>query len=163
MAQNQSLLSLAEGILEQTKDIVKDLQVNELQEPTFESDSSDIPHTPEYEALRSTLKTSIEDLQHLVDGPAYFLRTFCCIGYDLGALQVALDFDFFTLVPEDDDIHLEDLASKAGLDLDRVQRIVRQLITYRIFQDSRPGFVSHSSTSIVLRNDGEIRAFAHYT
>lgn len=59
MAQNQSLLS---DVLEQTESIVKYLQVNEFREPTFESNTRDILHTPEYKTLPSAMKASLEDL-----------------------------------------------------------------------------------------------------
>ena len=62
MAQNQPLLSLAESVLEKTKNIVKQLQVNEFREPTFDSNIRDIPHTPEYGTLHTALKASLEDL-----------------------------------------------------------------------------------------------------
>jgi len=43
--------------------------------------------------------------------------------------QLALDFEFFSLVPTEGDISLEDLASKAGLDQDRTNHDIRMLIT----------------------------------
>ncbi|KAI0438848.1 S-adenosyl-L-methionine-dependent methyltransferase [Xylaria telfairii] len=160
---NPSILDLAETILEQTKSITKYFATNNLTEPTFAVDSSDVPDTPGYWALHSSLKASLEDLQRLVDGPGKFLRTFCCTGYDLGALQIALDFDFFTLVPAVGEISYEDLAHLAGLDIDRVRRIVRQLMTYRFFEEQREGYVSHNSTSIVLLKDEEMRSVVHYS
>lgn len=161
--QNLSILALAEDILEQTKGITKYLQANNLTAPTFALNSPDPPETPEYRELHNSLKTSLEDLQRLVDGPRRWLRAFCCTGYDLGALQVALDFQFFTLIPAEGDISLEELAQKVGLDLDRVSRIIHQLMTYRFFHEHSPGFVSHSSTSLVMLQDEELRSVVHYS
>ncbi|RYP44125.1 hypothetical protein DL768_009383 [Monosporascus sp. mg162] len=138
-AQNPDLLALARDVLGKTEDITRYLQANNLPHPTFALDSSDPPDTVEYQELHSSLKTSLEDLLYLIDGPKRFWRQFCCLGYNLGGLQIALDFNFFTLVPADGSISIKDLAQKAGIDADRTGRVVRQLITYRIFSEHRPG------------------------
>ena len=161
MADSQSILGLAQSILEQTQEVTKYLQASNLVAPTFALDSQDPPDTPEYRRLHATLKASLEDLQRLIDGPRKWLRYFCFTGYDLGALQVALDFEFFDLVPTRGEITLEDLAKKAGLDVDRTGRIVRQLMTYRIFDERRPRVISHSSTSLLMQQDEELRSIVH--
>lgn len=157
-----SILALAETILEQTKDVTKYLQANDLAAPTFSPQASSPPNTPEYLALQNNLRTSLEDLQRLVDGPTKFYRSFFMLGYDLAAFQIALDFDFFALVPAEGEISLEELANKAGLDRDRTSRVVRLLVTHRFFQERRPGFISHNSFSIALQ-DEELRALVHYS
>ncbi|KAI1211540.1 S-adenosyl-L-methionine-dependent methyltransferase [Annulohypoxylon truncatum] len=158
-----SLLALAENILKQTKVFTRYLQSNNLAEPTFSPRSSEPPATEEYLDLQSSLRTSIEDLQRLVDGPRRFLRSCLGMGYDIAAFQIALDFGFFKIVPPDGDISINDLANKASLDLDRVSRVVRLLITHRIFQEKRPGYISHSTSSLVLLEDEEVRSAVHYT
>ncbi|KAI1095503.1 S-adenosyl-L-methionine-dependent methyltransferase [Rostrohypoxylon terebratum] len=158
-----SLLALAEKILEQTKTFTGYLQSNNLAEPTFSPRSSEPPATDEYLELQTSLRTSLEDLQRLVEGPRRYLRSCIGMGYDIMAFQIALEFHFFTLVPPDGEISMVDLAEKASLDLDRVSRVVRMLITHRIFQEKRPGYVSHSTTSLVLLEDEEVRSAVHYT
>ena len=160
---SSSILALAQNMLELTQDMTKYFQANNLAAPTFALDSQDPPDTPEYRRLHATLKTSLEDLQRLIDGPRKWLRAFCCTGYDLGALQVALDFEFFQLIPAHGDITLEDLAKKSGLDLDRTDRVVRQLMTYRFFEELRPRVISHSSTSLLMQQDEELRSVVHYS
>jgi hypothetical protein len=158
-----SILGLAQNILELTQDMSKYFQANNLVAPTFALDSQDPPDTPEYRRIHAALKTSLEDLLRLIDGPRKWWRQFCCTGYDLGALQVALDFEFFQLVPSHGEITLEVLAEKAGLDVDRTARVVRQLMTYRIFEEHRPRVISHSSTSLVMQQDEELRSVVHYS
>ncbi|KAL8765509.1 MAG: hypothetical protein Q9209_007443 [Squamulea sp. 1 TL-2023] len=158
-----SILALAQNIFELTQSMTIYLQANNLVAPTFALDSQDPPDTPEYRHLHATLKTSLEDLQRLIDGPRKWLRAFCCTGYDLGALQVALDFKFFQLIPAHGDLTIEELAKKSGLDVDRTGRIVRQLITYRFFEERRPRVVSHSSTSLLMQQDEELRSVVHYS
>lgn len=158
-----SVLGLGQNILELSQEMTKYFQANNLAAPTFALDSQDPPDTPEYRRLHATLKTSLEDLQRLIDGPRKWLRVFCCTGYDLGALQVALDFEFFQLVPAHGDIALEDLAKQAGLDVDRTSRVVRQLMTYHIFKEHQPRVISHSSTSLLMQQDEELRSVVHYS
>ncbi|KAJ2988124.1 hypothetical protein NUW58_g4140 [Xylaria curta] len=158
-----SILALAQEILERTQDMTKFFQANNLLSPSFALGSDDPPNNPEYRRLHADLKTSLEDLLRLIDGPRRWLRTFCCTGYDLGALQIALDFDFFHHVPTQGDISLEELAKRSGLDFDRTSRVVRQLRTYRIFEELRPRAISHSSTSLVLRQDDDVRSVVHYS
>ncbi|KAG4032385.1 hypothetical protein MFRU_007g02890 [Monilinia fructicola] len=161
--QGTSILALAQNILELTQDMTKYIQANNLTAPTFALDSQDPPATPEYRNLHATLKTSLEDLSRLIDGPRKWLRAFCCTGYDLAALQVALDFEFFQLVPAHGEITLQELAKKAGLDVDRATRIIRQLMTYRIFEELKPEVISHSSTSLLVHQDEELRSVVHYS
>ncbi|KAH7635581.1 S-adenosyl-L-methionine-dependent methyltransferase [Sordaria sp. MPI-SDFR-AT-0083] len=159
-----SILALAQNILSVAQDITKYLQVNKFPEPSFSLESQDPPHeNPEYRRLHASLKANLEDLQLLIDGPRKWLRAFCCTGYDLGALQVALDFEFFQHVPAHGDIAVEDLAQKAGLDVDRTSRIIRQLRTYRIFEELQPRRVSHSPSSLVIQEDEQLRAVVHYS
>ena len=161
-AENLSILALAESILEKTNEFTKYCQANNVATPTFSPKSSSPPSTPEYKELQGSLRTALEDLQRLIDGPRKFYRHFLMRGYELAAFQIALDFDFFTLVPPEGDISLEELASKAGLDRDRTSRVVRLLITHRFFQECRPGFISHNFFSIALQ-DEELRAMVHYS
>ncbi|KAK2764514.1 hypothetical protein FQN54_009209 [Arachnomyces sp. PD_36] len=162
-ASHSDLIALADHISRQTKEISNYLQANHYEAPTFSAGSGDPPSTPEYLALHSSLKTSLEDLQRLVDGPRRHMRAFLLEGYDLAAFQVALDFRFFDLVPRDEEILLEELARKAGLDVDRASRIVRMMITHRFFQENRPGYISHNNASYILQKDEEFRCTVHYT
>jgi hypothetical protein len=157
-----SILGLAEGILEKTKEITKYLQTHNVAAPTFSCSSASVPVATDYHDLQISLKESLEDLQRLVEGPAKYYRHYLMHGYELAAFQVALDFDFFSLVPSTGEISLDELARKAGLDVDRTGRIMRLLITHRFFKEMTPGFVSHNSFSIALQ-DEEFSSVVHYS
>ena len=161
--ENASILRLAESILENTKEITSYLQSSNIALPTFSPSSEELPSTPDFQKLQSSLRTQLEDLQLLVDGPPRFYRHFLMQGYEIAAVQIALDFGFFTLVPGEGSISVEDLAHNAGLDPDRTGRVMRLLITHRFFQESRPGFFSHNSFSIALQGDDEMRSMVHYS
>ncbi|RFN54060.1 putative o-methyltransferase [Fusarium flagelliforme] len=134
-----SILGLAEGILEKTKEITKYLQAQNVAAPTFSCPSARVPVTTNYNDMQISLKESLEDLRRLLEGPAKFYRHYLMRGYELAAFQVALDFDFFTLVPPTSEISLDELARKSGLDVDRTNRIMRLLITHRFFKEITPG------------------------
>jgi len=161
--ENVSILGLAESILEKTKEITKYLQANDLAAPTFSLKSNSPPSRADYRELQGSLRTALEDLQRLVDGPTLFCRHLLMRGYEIAAFQIALEFDFFTLVPAEGEISLGELASKAGLDEDRTSRVIRLLITHRFFQESRTAFISHNSFSFALQQDEDIRSMAHYS
>ena len=156
------LLTLANNILQQTTSIVSYLKNNNIAPPTFAADSTEPPETAKYLALHGSLKTSLEDLDRLIDGPKRSLRSFVCQGNDLAAFQVACDFEFFTLVPAEGEISIVDLAQKAGLDADRVARVLRMLATHRIFREATPGFISHTAASYAIGIDEELRCAGHY-
>lgn len=158
-----NLLALAEDITQKTKDITEYLQANGYPQPTLSADSVAHPETVEYVVLYGKLKRSLEDLKYLVEGPKRHFRELCCQGYELAAIQVALEFNFFEIVPLEGQISIEDLAEKAGVDLDRTNRIVRLLVTEFIFQEPTLGYIAHSPSSYLLHVDEEIRSTVHYT
>lgn len=157
-----SILGLAERILEDTKNITQYLQARGLSSPTFSERSTSLPHQLDSQGLLSGLRESLEDLKLLIEGPEKFYRHFLMRGYELAAFQIALDFKFFTLVPSEGDISLDDLAIRAGLDKDRTTRVIRLLITHRFFRELKLGFISHNFLSVALQDD-ELRTVVHYS
>ncbi|KAF2826265.1 O-methyltransferase [Ophiobolus disseminans] len=162
-ATDGNLLALADDLVKHTFAVAEYLRSNNYPQPTFAPDSVGRPETPEYVQLRSSLKKTLENLQHLVEGPKVHVRNLCCQGYEIAAIQVALDFNFFTIVPAKGQISLEQLAKQAGVDLDRTSRIIRLLATEFIFHEPSPGYIAHSTTSYLLHVDEEVRATLHYS
>jgi hypothetical protein len=158
-----SILTLAEGILEDTKKVISYLKAANAALPTFSPAAEPLPTAPDFQQLQNRLKTQLEDLQLLVDGPSRFYRYFLVSGYEIAAFQIALAFDFFTAVPAEGDISLADLANKVGLDQDRTNRVIRMLITQRVFQETRAGFFGHNAFSIALHRDEEMKSMVHYS
>lgn len=158
-----SMLALAEDITQKTKDITEYLQANGYSQPTFSANSVGYPDTVEYAVLYGKLKRSLEDLNYLVEGPKRHFRELCYQGYELAAIQVALEFGFFEIVPCEGQISIEALAETAGVDFDRTCRIVRLLVTEFIFQEPAPGFIAHNPSSHLLHVDEEVRSTLHYT
>ena len=101
----------------------------------FVTESVGRPETIEYVQLHSSLKQSPENFQCLIEGPKMHFRALAYQEYALATLQVALNFKFFTNVPAKGQIPLEQLAKKAGVDLDKTSRVVCFLATVFIFRE----------------------------
>lgn len=163
------VLNLAKEIFHQSANIVAYLQqANTHSTPrlttAFGPDAIDPPETAEYNSLRSSLKASLDDLRRLVDGPRGTMRQVICSGNDLAAFQVAFDFKYFTIVPieGDEGITMEELAAKAGMDVDRTAHVVRSLATHRVFRETRPGHVVHTAASAIFARDDDLLCAGHY-
>ncbi|KAI4940900.1 hypothetical protein J4E91_011077 [Alternaria rosae] len=152
-SQTPSISSLTEEISSLSAKITKYLITSSQPHPTFGADSTAVPDTDEYEALRAPLNDAALDLLRLVNGPERSLWPFFFSYYDLAALQVALDRGFFKYIPlplpgnggksdaqntvhesSDQSASIEEIAGKAEMDSDRTGRVIRLLAMHRIFQ-----------------------------
>ncbi|KAI1413551.1 O-methyltransferase [Hypoxylon sp. FL1857] len=158
-----SLLNLAELILRQTTSISNYLRRNAVTPPTFDVDSSEPPETAEYQALHSSLTSTLEDLQRLIDGPRGYIRSYFLSSFELAAVQVAFEFDFFKFVPIEGEIEVGELAKKAGMDADRAARVLRIMATRRIFQEKTPGYFSHTAASVAFAKDEEMKCAGQFS
>ncbi|KAF2008892.1 S-adenosyl-L-methionine-dependent methyltransferase [Aaosphaeria arxii CBS 175.79] len=130
-----SLSSLAESVSSLTKQIESHFRENNHETPNFTTSSSEIPLTKEYERLRVDLNTAALDLLRLINGPKVEFRSFFTKHYEMAAWQVALEFDYFGLVPLEGSISLQELAAKAVMDEDRTMHVMRFLTTQKIFRE----------------------------
>ena len=93
-------------------------------------------------------------------------------GAPLGAIY---RYDMPSKVPLHGEISFQDLAKACGLQEPDVRRLVRfAMVFHRVFQEKKPGFVSHTAASRMLLedpqammgvgsmfSDGSYQAFAH--
>ncbi|KAI0841458.1 O-methyltransferase [Hypoxylon sp. FL0890] len=162
-ANADGLLHLAELILQQTTSISSYLRRNAVALPTFDTDSSEPPETAEYQALHSSLTSTLEDLQYLMNGPRACIRSYLLSGFELAAVQIAFEFDFFKIIPEKGEIEVGELAKKAGMDADRAARVLRILATRRIFQEKTPGYFSQTAASLAFAKDEEMKCAGQFS
>ncbi|KAI0478370.1 O-methyltransferase [Xylariaceae sp. FL0804] len=160
---DNGVLRLAARIVQQATSVDDYLRNNNLKKPIDAVSSYEPPETLEYQSLTSTLVSSLEELRDVVEGPRAHMRSLICGGYDLAAFQVAFELDLFSLVPKDGDIEIRELAHKAGADVDRVARVLRMMATHRVFQEKKPGVVSHTAASVLFCQDEDLNAAGHYT
>lgn len=154
------LLELAQQISELTKQTANYFDQKQKRKPTFGAHSPAVPETPEYEALRAPLNDAANDLLRLVNGPKSSMRSFLCTHYDLAAYQIALEFNFFEIVPETGGMALSDLAKAAAMDEDRAGRIMKLLTTQRVFAEVESDVFGHTATSMLFVRDSELKAAA---
>ncbi|KAF2266741.1 O-methyltransferas-like protein [Lojkania enalia] len=159
---SSKLAELALEVQQLTSKIITNLSANQIAEPDFSVDSNSIPETPENVRLRASLNDAVLDLLRLVNGPRNDVRDLICTLYDIVAWQVACEFGFFEVVPEDGVATINEIAAKAGLDEDRVGRMMRILATDRIFEEVKKDEFRHTSRSIVFKHDKQIRDAVHY-
>ena len=69
------------------------------------------------------------------------------------ALHVLVRFQVPENVPLDGKISLKDLASKTGLDVDMLTRLVRLVAVNYVFVESPPEMISHTAKSKLLATD----------
>ncbi|RHZ55545.1 uncharacterized protein CDV56_104156 [Aspergillus thermomutatus] len=104
------------------------------------------------------LQQAAEELISLTASPRSVVRTLQLAHYDLVAYQVALEFDLFTAIPADGELSLTQVAEKAGIDEDRVARVLRLLALHGMFQETREDTFAHTPVSRFIAENESIRA-----
>ena len=128
-------LALAKELVDLTAAAAQEVQQNGSAQFDFSVDATGRPTTERYADLTAKINTAALDLVRLISGPKVIYRHLFVSHYDLAAYQVALEFDFFNLVPLDGTLSVTALAEKAGMDSDRTERILRTLATQRVFKE----------------------------
>ncbi|KAI1388680.1 O-methyltransferase [Hypoxylon trugodes] len=157
---NSNMISIANRILADTKRFIE--LAGGLPERTFALGSIDFEGTGEYVYVRNSLVANLDDLRYLAIGPKRSMLSFLRTQQGAIALQIAFTFDFFRIIPAKGEIHIADLAQKAGIDEDRACRMLRLLATYRIFVETKPRHFGHTPSSIVFHQDENIRMTGEY-
>ena len=70
------------------------------------------------------------------------------------AMAVIVHFEFAGKVPEQGHISFEELAKRTQLHVEKVQRILRCTVAYRVFCEEPLGYISHTAISKCLLNPG---------
>lgn len=159
------ILALALEIVNHAANIKTLLGSQNLPAPNFSPDSPELPDTPEYATLRSKLVASLDDLHLLVVGPRTSMRSLIGSSNDLAALQVAFEFNFFTIVPvaEEQGIAVEEIARQAGIDAGRARQVLRFLCTHRIFREVKDGWFAHTASSAAFGRDENLIGLGQYS
>ncbi|KAH8821899.1 S-adenosyl-L-methionine-dependent methyltransferase [Xylogone sp. PMI_703] len=119
------------------------------------SANGSVPENKELEGARFALIEASRAMLEAAIGPVDRLRLEVPMTIQLNsALSVVTHYDIANHVPLEGEISFADLAPKVNLSLDRLQRVLRCVIAFRIFHEKTVGYVSHSATSKVLRDKG---------
>jgi hypothetical protein len=159
--QDSTLLDLSQKISKISLQIHNHLRKTSQKVPDFSPTTREIDSDDDFEVLRNALHEATQDLQVLVDGPKATLRALYGTHYDLAAHQVALEFDFFSKVPLDGAISVDELAQQTTLDPDIVGRVLRLLATQRVFSESGKNEFSHTALSAIVAQDNDLKSSFH--
>ncbi|KAF2172614.1 hypothetical protein M409DRAFT_16577 [Zasmidium cellare ATCC 36951] len=148
----QTLEGFSEEILNLTHTLTKLIRDAGLSQPSFDANApNSYPVGKEYEQIHRTRKALVDATQAMQDlaaGPFDHITKYAdVIKHDLGALKVITEFNIPELVPLEGDISFADIAKSLGLPEYRIHRIIRHCMTFRVFRESRPGYVAHTAPS----------------
>ncbi|KAL6788100.1 S-adenosyl-L-methionine-dependent methyltransferase [Trichoderma camerunense] len=107
----------------------------------------------EWDSLTIDLQNSIEELLLRVVRPKTFLHNLQLSHYDLVAFQVAFEFHLFDSVPLSGHITLSELSKRAGMDEDRIGRVMRLLAIHGVFTEVEEEVFTHTAISKLLAQD----------
>ncbi|KAI0521825.1 putative O-methyltransferase [Xylaria bambusicola] len=152
------ILKKAQDLLVEAENLVKYLQERGLAEPDFTVRSAEHPQSREFDKIRIALTQAAEDAILLANGPVNWLRTFFCHHHDLGAWQTALRFNYFSIIPLEKPMSVKEIAEKAGMDEDRLSRVMKLLASQRCFHEVEENVYEHTSLSALIARDETIKA-----
>ncbi|GJC97070.1 O-Methyltransferase [Colletotrichum higginsianum] len=141
------LTELAKKIALETEKLEKYMQDNSLPMPTLDpSGPGDFPKLPEdIQKSRMEIIYATRELEALAHGPREDVR-----------------WKTWSLVPIDGTITLAELQSKTSLDPVNVARILRHVMTNRIFREPSPGVIAHTAASRLLAEDQSLQDWVGY-
>lgn len=144
------ILELAAQIFQDTSKVNVYLMSTGLPQPSFGIDGPinlNLKLAEVEEARMNAIGASVE-LADLLQGPASCLRP----AMNASSLQAIYRWDIPSKVPLDgSEISFSTLAEKCDMYEPNLRRILRYAILYhRVFQEPRPGFVTHSAASALL-------------
>ncbi|KAF3153509.1 hypothetical protein TWF225_001752 [Orbilia oligospora] len=114
------------------------------------------PSTPENEKLhgaRYQLLSTSKLMYDLIAGPSELNQWNALNFNDTACLQVIYNFKIAQFVPETGDISFEDLGSKVNIPATKLGQVLRYAMTNHIFYEPRDGYVAHTASSLLLRDE----------
>ncbi|PLN82616.1 S-adenosyl-L-methionine-dependent methyltransferase [Aspergillus taichungensis] len=114
-------------------------------------------------SARIRLLEACTEISHLASGPHDHLITLSMSHRVESALQYACHFKLASHVPVDSQITFLDLSTQAGVPTLQCTRILRLLMTYFIFCEPEPGYVSHTPDSALLLDEHIHSSVSFYT
>ncbi|KAF2848078.1 S-adenosyl-L-methionine-dependent methyltransferase [Plenodomus tracheiphilus IPT5] len=155
MAETPSFNGLASIISENAQVIEQYLSSSDqIPKPTLDPNGPHhFPAPPDafkIQMARENLLDAVRRLQLLALGPVEALFQLSSRSHELSVIHAIYALDMASKVPVDGEVSFAEIAKAVGIDEDRVTRIIRLAVTSGVFQEARPGFVSHTGMSSVL-------------
>lgn len=134
--------------------------------PTFDPVDSaiDIEYPDEIQKSKTAILDATAELNDLLTGPRGLVSN---PGFPSLVKFVTLRFLYrFKLVekvPLDGEISYEELAKETGINISAVQQLLRAAMTFHLFKEKRPGYVSHTSVTLFLLRNEVLRDCTGFT
>ncbi|KAK2760703.1 hypothetical protein FQN54_001938 [Arachnomyces sp. PD_36] len=149
-----SLVSLAEELLAQAKEIERTLEKNNLPPTSFDKDTLEqLPS--EAQKLRWDLLDTSHEIRQLARGARLsgLDIAFSVRWTDQLILRVIWRYQLAAAVPLDGSATYDEISATSGLSRSRVVRTIRAAIALNIFDEREPGKISHTAISRLLASD----------
>ncbi|KAF4966626.1 hypothetical protein FSARC_5711 [Fusarium sarcochroum] len=155
------MIQLARKITKETEKLDEYLKNNGIPDLGFDINApGDLPKLPEdIQRSRLEISSATKQLELLVRGPRETVRWGIWSYLDTLSLSILNSYGIPNLVPLDEPISLTELQTKTTLDPINLARILRHVMTNKIFQEPRPGFIAHTAASKVLAQDATLQAW----
>ncbi|MCJ1247515.1 hypothetical protein MMC30_004729 [Trapelia coarctata] len=150
------IASLAASISEHSEKIDAYYHDNGIQPPTFDpvDAPTDIESPDEIQRSKTALLDATAELNDLMTGPRGLVSN---SGFP-ALIKFAMSrfiyrFKLVQKVPVDGEVSYEKLANSTGINASTLRQLLRAAMTFHMFQEKRPGYVSHSSVTRFLLED----------
>ncbi|KAI0966727.1 S-adenosyl-L-methionine-dependent methyltransferase [Xylaria arbuscula] len=155
---SRSLNQLSDVISRNAALLSRKLKDNSRADPTVRDvDSPSLSETDETAATE--LANAARELQALAQSPGDQLNMLAFAYHDVSSVGALLVFNIPKLVPLHGSIAMGELAAEAGLQEDKLSRIVRYATTNFIFCEPQPGHVAHTALSARLAREPGFATF----
>ncbi|KAI1123475.1 S-adenosyl-L-methionine-dependent methyltransferase [Nemania abortiva] len=155
------ITELSARIAANTSKISEYLSANNLPYPSFGCDTplyGAIPNdAPEMQALRQSLIDDTAELRHLMLGPRDYLTSF--VPNALLPQQAVTRFGLARNLPVGSETTFAEMAASSGLTESNVRKLVRYAVAQKIFEEPRPGIITHSAASRLLAEDPAVHDY----
>ncbi|KAI1080192.1 S-adenosyl-L-methionine-dependent methyltransferase [Whalleya microplaca] len=156
--------ALAQKISTETERVESYFREKGLPTPSFDVDApSDFPKMPDdiMKSRREVIQAT-QELQDLMVGPRESVRWMAWDFMRTQSLQLINHFEIAKLVPIEGSITFSQLQTKTSLDPINLARILRYAMTNHLFQELKPGVISHTAASRLLVEDQALQAWVGF-
>ncbi|ROV99193.1 hypothetical protein VPNG_08247 [Cytospora leucostoma] len=156
------IVELATRIANSTSKVSDYLTANDIPQPSFKLDNAFPGTVPqdapaEIVALRQSVLEDTAELRNLMLGPRDYLLNF--VHNALLPQQAVTRFGLARNLPVGSETTFSEMAASSGLAESDVRKLVRYAVSQKIFEEPRPGVISHSAASRLLAEDSGVHDF----
>ena len=158
------IVELSTIISENTRKIDVHLHKAGIPSPSFDSDLQDIDYAEEIRPARLAVIDATHELNELVIGARGLLSRYGSLQLmKFAVLRFVYRFKIAEKVPLNGDISYEKLSELTAMRPATLRQVLRAAMSYYMFAEKRPGFVSHSSITRLFLEDSALQDCTGWT